>query len=301
MKETIQFTTPYFESFRCNKIATTYDLEIGESRTRTIEYDRPPSASDDWKLGVIVGPSGSGKTSIARKQYGNNLYTSSEWPDAPIVENFDKTLSFEEITGTLTSVGFSSIPCWLQPYSTLSNGEKFRCDLARALLDVSSNLIVFDEYTSVVDRTVAKTASFALRKALNRNNAISHKKFVAVTCHYDVLEWLEPDWILDMRTGTLSRVRLRRPKLIVKVYECDRSVWPLFSQYHYLSGNLSNAARCYIAFVEDKPCAFQATIHSMGHKGARRGHRTVVLPEYQGIGLGTKLASLIAEYEKATL
>ncbi len=272
MKEKIQYATPYIETFRSNKIATTYDLEIGQERVRTIEYDAPLSVDDEWKIGVIVGPSGSGKTSVAKKHSGSDLYTSSHWTNAPIIEEFDKSLSFEEITGTLTSVGFSSIPCWLQPYETLSNGEKFRCDLARALLEVNKSLIVFDEFTSVVDRTVAKTASFALSKALKRNSALARKKFIAVTCHYDVLEWLEPDWILDMRTGLLSRRRLRRPNLVVKVYKCGRDVWPLFSQYHYLTGSLANSARCYIALIDGEPCAFRATIHSMGHKNARRGH-----------------------------
>ena len=300
-KEVIQFETPYYNSFRCNKIATTYDLEIGKSRTRTIKYDCPPKVDENWKIGVIVGPSGSGKTSVARRHYGDNLYTSASWTNTPVIENFNNNLSFDSITGMLTSVGFASIPSWMQPYETLSNGEKFRVDLARALIDTTDNLIVFDEYTSVVDRTVAKTASFALRKAFNRNEALMNKKFIAVTCHYDILEWLDPDWVLDMRTGLISRRRLRRPKLIVKVYQCDRTPWPIFSQYHYLTSELSHAARNYIAFINDVPCAFRSTIHSLGHKNCRRGHRTVVLPEFQGIGLGTRLASLIADYETNVL
>lgn len=302
MKETIQFTTPYYESFRCNKLATTFDLEIGESRTRTIEYDAPPSKDDDdWRIGVIVGQSGSGKTSVARKHYGDNLYVASEWTDSPVIENFNRELSFDTVTNALTSVGFASIPSWIQPYATLSNGEKFRADLARALVDTGDDLIVFDEYTSVVDRTVAKTASYAIRKTFDRSPVLAHKKFIAVTCHYDVLEWLDPDWILDMRTGVLSRRRLRRPKLIVKIYQSGRDAWSLFGQYHYLTGSLAPGARCYIAYINESPCAFFASIQSMGHKYARRGHRLVVLPEFQGIGIGGKFITWCAEYEIATL
>lgn len=89
------------------------------------------------------------------------------------------------------SVGFGSVPSWLKPYSVLSNGEKVRADLARAMLE--KDFIVFDEFTSVVDRQVAKVASIAIHKAIKR----LEKKFIAISCHYDILEWLEPDWVFD--------------------------------------------------------------------------------------------------------
>lgn len=69
-----------------------------------------------------------------------------------------------------------------------------RVDLARALLE--KDFVVFDEFTSVVDRTVAKTACIAINKAVKRTK----KKFVAVSCHYDILEWLCPDWVFDTNT-----------------------------------------------------------------------------------------------------
>jgi ABC-type ATPase with predicted acetyltransferase domain len=52
----------------------------------------------------------------------------------------------------------NSVPSWYKPYQVLSNGEKFRADLARKL---KSNTVI-DEFTSVVDRTVAKAASVSL-------------------------------------------------------------------------------------------------------------------------------------------
>jgi ABC-type ATPase with predicted acetyltransferase domain len=65
-----------------------------------------------------------------------------------------------------------------------------RVDIARALC-LKQQLIVFDEFTSVVDREIAKVSAYAIAKAVRRTN----KQFVAVTCHYDVLDWLEPDWV----------------------------------------------------------------------------------------------------------
>ena len=69
-----------------------------------------------------------------------------------------------------------------------------RVDLARALLE--KNFVVFDEFTSVVDRQVAQTACLAIQKAVKRAN----KKFIAVSCHYDILDWLQPDWVFDTNT-----------------------------------------------------------------------------------------------------
>lgn len=97
----------------------------------------------------------------------------------------------QEITKMFYAVGFGSVPSWLKPYSVLSTGEKMRVDLARALLE--KDFIVFDEFTSVVDRNVARTLCIAIHKAVK---ALS-KKIIVVTCHFDILEWLEPDWCFD--------------------------------------------------------------------------------------------------------
>src|SRR5699024_2124119 len=102
--------------------------------------------------------------------------------------------SVDDITKMFYAVGFGSVPCWLKPYSVLSNGEKMRVDLARALLE--KDFTVFDEFTSVVDRQVAQTTSLAVNRAVRKMG----KKFVAVSCHYDIVDWLEPDWVFDTNT-----------------------------------------------------------------------------------------------------
>ncbi len=116
-----------------------------------------------------------------------------------MIDGFDPDVSIKRVTRLLTAVGFSSPPAWIKPYRVLSCGEQFRCDLARALL-ASRELVVFDEFTSVVDRTVAKIGSAAVSQAV-RSGGFT-QRFVAVTCHYDVVEWLEPDWVVDMATRT---------------------------------------------------------------------------------------------------
>jgi ABC-type polar amino acid transport system ATPase subunit len=151
-----------------------------------------PLEDFDWQIGVIVGRSGSGKTSIA-KQLFSDAYKC-------VLDDFPKELETGEITKMLCSVGFASPPDWLKAYDCLSQGEKMRVDIARALC-LEKPLIVFDEFTSVVDREIAKVSAFAISKAVRR----SSKKFIAVTCHYDVVDWLAPDWVFCTDTMEFSR------------------------------------------------------------------------------------------------
>lgn len=146
---------------------------------------------DEWQIGVIVGGSGTGKTTIAKELFGEDLISGFEYSAKSVVDDMPKNASVQDIERMFYAVGFGSVPSWLKPYSVLSNGEKMRVDLARAMLE--KDFIVFDEFTSVVDRQVAQTASIAISKTIRRTN----KKFIAVTCHYDVLEWLQPDWVFD--------------------------------------------------------------------------------------------------------
>jgi GNAT superfamily N-acetyltransferase len=227
-----------------------------------------------------------------------------------------------------TAVGFGSPPSWVKPYHVLSNGERFRCDLARALAagviksrraeeqQSSSNeqarlisaalphcrstalpIVVFDEFTSVVDRTVAKVCSAAIAKGIRRGSIPC--RFVAVTCHYDVAEWLEPDWMVDMATCELSRRRLRRPAIELEIHRCRRGAWQLFKRHHYLSGSLPAAVRCYLATWEGIAVNFCATVPVVAKKDHRRFTRIVTLPDYQGIGIGMRAVAAVAGLHRA--
>lgn len=175
-------------TFRVQNIINNYDLDVSHLQERfTGEID----LNCDWGIGLIVGGSGTGKTTIAKELFGEQYIDEFEYTHTSVIEDMPKA-NIKDIEMTFTSVGFASPPSWLKPYSVLSNGEKMRVDLARALLS-EKELIVFDEFTSVVDREVAKTTSLAINKAINR----SKKRFVAIACHRDIVEWLMPDWIFD--------------------------------------------------------------------------------------------------------
>lgn len=176
------------KTFRVSHIMGDYDVDIKHVREHFTGSITPP---DNWQIGVIVGGSGTGKSTIAAKIFPDELISGFEYTHKSVIDDMPDTVSVNEIEKMFYAVGFGSVPSWLKPYSVLSNGEKMRCDLARAML--SRDFVVFDEFTSVVDRQVAKVASMAISKAVRKTD----KKFVAVSCHYDIIEWLQPDWVYD--------------------------------------------------------------------------------------------------------
>ncbi|MCI0492744.1 MAG: GNAT family N-acetyltransferase, partial [Planctomycetes bacterium] len=151
----------------------------------------------------------------------------------------------------------------------------------------------FDEFTSVVDRIVAKVCSATIAKGIRNGNIPC--RFVAVTCHYDAAEWLEPDWVLDMATSQLERRRLRRPEIHLEIYRCEYATWQMFKRHHYLNASLHRGAQCYLATWNDVPVCFCATLPMVGYKGRRRFTRIVTLPDYQGIGIGMRVVEAVAD------
>jgi GNAT superfamily N-acetyltransferase len=288
---------PLHDSFRVRQVAGMFDVPLADKLRETFSVDAP-GLDEPWRIGLIVGPSGSGKSSIARAAFGEALYRGGEWPaDRAVIDCLGEA-PIKQLTGLLTSVGFGSPPAWLRPYDVLSGGERFRCDLARALRQgEQSGLVVFDEFTSVVDRTAARYGAAALAKALRGESL--NVRFVAVTCHYDIAEWLEPDWVTDMATGTCQRRRLRRPPLRVEVHRAGRAAWQMFSRHHYLTGSLAPGARCYVASYGEQPVAFCATLAQVGHRRTWRITRLVTLPDYQGIGVGSRLMECVADIHLA--
>jgi ABC-type ATPase with predicted acetyltransferase domain len=195
------YNTKPTQSFRVKSLMGQYDLEDKEViQTFKGNYSLPKK----WNVGLIVGNSGSGKTSICKNVFGD--FTNLEWDKNPIIDNFSDHLSMEEITFALGSVGFNSVPFWLKSYHVLSNGEKSRADLAR--LSLENELVCYDEFTSLVDRDVAKSTSNSVQKLFRKLN----KKFVAVTCHHDVLEWLNPDWVYNTDTKVFCLPKLQGAK-----------------------------------------------------------------------------------------
>jgi hypothetical protein len=238
-------------------------FEVPASQKLSVSLTGELPLDRDYNIGLIVGPSGSGKTILLESLFG--APQRFDWKAGSVIDDFPPNASMETISRACQSVGFNTIPSWLRPFSVLSNGERFRAETARHLVSGNStDICTVDEFTSVVDRQVAQFACHSIQKYVRE----SGRKLVVASCHYDILDWLQPDWILE--PGNPCRFTWRslhgRPQIACQVSRCKYETWELFREFHYMSAELNRAARCYGLYVKsDSTPPRLATEHS--HEG----------------------------------
>lgn len=260
------------------ELAQACDYTFDGVSSFTVPTMIPPT---EYKLGLIIGGSGTGKSSLL-KHFG-----------APSAHTWDggRAVASQVDPELLMRIGLSSIPSLCRPHHVLSEGEKHRADIART---VAEGAPVIDEFTSVVHRKLARSICFGVRKLIDAQEGA---RLVLATCHEDVAEWLEPDWVFNTNTGKLVEGRFGRAQIDVSMFPCSVQAWPIFARHHYLIGDINASARCWLAVDGDEPVAFVSAVSlpSGSIKRGWRGHRVVVLPDYQGLGLGSRLSDAVAQ------
>lgn len=287
MKFEVRHRCSDYRSYRSARVKSLFNVETGANFELLAEL---PIGEAGWRVGLIVGPSGSGKSSLGAALWGAGAIYRPSWPDArPIVDAIAPGGGFDQVTGALAAVGLGTVPAWLRPYRVLSNGERFRADLARLICEAPPRVVV-DEFSSVVDRQIARVGALAFQKAWRRGRG----QCVLLSCHYDVARWLQPDWVYDTGRGRLTRRLLRRPSIELELWETDWRYWPLFEPHHYLKIPKMIAATCYVGVVDGEPVAHLAVSTRPGLVEAR-ACRLVVMPEWQGAGVGVRFLEAVAE------
>jgi ABC-type ATPase involved in cell division/GNAT superfamily N-acetyltransferase len=284
------------DTVRAQQLSAAFDVPLRDRETLTWKGELPLD-DRDWNVGLIVGPSGSGKTTILREAFGEPIDHS--WAGLAVVDDFPAELKMDELVAVCQAVGFNTIPAWLRPFRVLSTGEQFRVTLARALAESTPDTtIVFDEFTSVVDRQVAQIGSHAVAKWARKRN----QRIVVATCHYDVVEWLQPDWTLEPHTLEFQWRHLqRRPELTCTIGREPYESWARFAPFHYLTAELNKTARCFVLRVEGTPAAFCGVLHRPHprNRAIKAVSRLVTLPDWQGLGLAFALVDRVGAAYKA--
>lgn len=197
------------QSYASERTRGLYNVDAKDGSSFHMDVD-VPIEKEDWQIGVIVGPSGSGKTSVARALFDQGWL---EWhagyegldedidPSTPLIDYLtERTGDYAKATAALAAVGLGSVPSWLRPPSVLSNGEQFRASMADLLVATTDGEgdYYLDEFTSVLDRQVAKVGAGAFARQWRR---VPGRRVILITPHYDILDWVQPDWWIDTAEG----------------------------------------------------------------------------------------------------
>lgn len=178
-----------------------YDIQ---DREKTVTEIPIPSDDDmneimndkDFNIFLICGRSGSGKSTILRNIADKDVNMPSYDNSRCVISQFH-SLTEEQACDLLSGVGLSSVPIWLRKPNELSNGERARLDVCKSIYDASENgenIVFIDEFTSVVNRDAAKSMSFALQRYARQNGM----RLVIASCHFDIIDWLQPDYIFNL-------------------------------------------------------------------------------------------------------
>ena len=159
----------------------------------------------------------------------------------------------------------------------------------------SGDVILIDEFTSVVDRDVAKSMSYALQKYIRTHNL----KIIIASCHYDILEWLMPNWVCNPQKGGVLEecdyLRRGRPQIQLSVSRVTSQTWDIFKSHHYMTSSVNESCTFLLFEWNEKPIAIVAIIATPrnNNPNGKAISRIVVLPDYQGIGIGSKICNFI--------
>lgn len=170
-------------------VQNNFDYEFtGESEF--YPYELPQEIKDiDFNIMVICGASGSGKSTMLKMFDDRYTFNDLQYDNSKaIVSNFSNP---KEASYKLSAVGLNSMPVWCRPRNVLSVGEGFRADVAINL----DSYKIFDEFTSTIDRNVAKSTCNGLQKYI-RNNKLTNMVFCS--CHKDYIPYLKPDIVIDL-------------------------------------------------------------------------------------------------------
>lgn len=180
-------------------VCDNYDIQVrDEVITEIPSFKFEELNTFKWNIGILLGNSGSGKSTILSRLGELTKQEDIKYLDCSVISQFPM-LPKEEVCELLHGVGLSSIPTWLKKPHELSNGERARLNLAWLIANTPMDKpILIDEFTSVVNRASAKSMSYSLQRYLRAKG----RQVILASCHFDIVEWLKPDWIFNLNKAS---------------------------------------------------------------------------------------------------
>ncbi len=275
----------------------------------------------------ITGESGGGKSLLLRDLEAELRKHEEFRPvlsfDSILVDPGERAIegvgrSVTESIEILSGVGLGEAYLFLRRYSELSDGQKFRYRMAKALTKNPKTLII-DEFCSNLDRTTAKVLAFLTQRWCRRKGIT----LVVATAHDDLVEDLGPDVLVVKRFGSSAEVRydLPRPEKcsLIKSLRIEKGTiddYKALRELHYRSRHPGMVRAIYRAVVGEELAgvivyasphpvlrprnAALPFLREMMRKGMQsylrwinehfvRISRVIVYPKFRGIGVAVEL------------
>lgn len=273
------------------------------------------------RIVAFVGPSGSGKSSALNAVEtivpGGCAVDRIGFPaDQPVVDLVASHAGLADALDTLSACGLSEAPLWLRPFDALSEGERFRARLARAL-DLHSRgrspvPLLCDEFCSNLHRRSAKAVAWNLRKLVTRRGLC----VVVAFSNDDLLPDLQPDTLVRLlgrgRHVTVEGRPRRRQVSFFRRLRIEPGVkadFQSFADMHYRgAGRLGFVDKVFVLREGRGGAALGVVVYAFAPlglalrnqatEGRFRGHpdrlnrevrilrRLVIHPDVRGCGLG---------------
>jgi len=295
-------------------VSEAFGLGIDETREYVI-YDNLELKIDPTDIIYLTGDSGSGKSVLLRelkKDLGADQVTDitevTVDADKPLIEQVGK--DFNEGLMLLSLVGLGDAFLFVRRYRELSDGQKYRFRLAKAI-ESGKQYWFADEFCATLDRETAKIVAFNIQKHARRLG----KSVVVATTHTDLFEDLKPSVHIHKGLGKKVQVNYYPNEINnhcsvikdVKIEEGTRQDWRELAFYHYRSHNVPPTRKIFRAVLGDEVIGVIVYSHPapavQGRKEALGRillicelkdklsliSRVVVHPKYRSVGLGQKL------------
>lgn len=209
------------------RLAAMFGLGVDEQRTRQLV---PPVTLDlaGGQIVFITGPSGSGKSTLLRCIAARL----ADRDDARVIDfhaldiesphalaDCFAPLSLERTCALLSLAGLNDAFVMLRMPGELSDGQRYRYRLARAVAAVEQMdhadqrlcVVLADEFAATLDRTTAAIIARNIRRWVSRPRS-RRVCFVCATTHDDLLEALSPDVLIEKSIGEVVHVHTREEK-----------------------------------------------------------------------------------------
>ncbi len=230
-------------SSRTARVALQFGLPLTSESERVLEPLQVRLGPG--RIALFVGPSGSGKSTalqmIARQCPGGHDVGRIRFaPRRPVVDGICPSHALQRAIELLGDCGLGEARLWVRSLDELSEGQRFRARLARAIghhmQSRSSAPLICDEFASGLHRRLAQAIAFNLRKLAGR-----HGLSLVLACSDETIaKDLQPDVIIRLLGGGRHVIDERRPRkrsisfgrrLVIE--EGSRRDYDQFASMHY--------------------------------------------------------------------